>query len=203
MSQSSSMHSLYSSTSHHWQYDQENNDDADISQSLDQLEKQRFDQQQEHLNRTRLLKERESGNGFDQPHYQRTRTISRTEDSNYTKATSSSRSRAAATAAEKAGTGSITRKRLSTRDPRYPSITNQRPDYDTISSESSEVSSSTISSKSSGARQRRPSAAAHFAEKDRDFLLRSASLQTRRVSDAQLVIGLPSIICSVKFKQIF
>lgn len=190
MSQPSSMQSLYNTNNHHWQYDQESNNNGDISQSLAQLEKQRFDQQQEHLNRIRLLKERESGHASDQPLYQRTRTISRTEDSNYSKATSSSRSRAAATAAEKAGAGSTTRKRISTRDPRYPPITNQRPEYDTISSESSEVSSSTISSKSSGARQRRPSAAAQSAEKDRDFLLRSASLQTRRVSDAQLVIGL-------------
>ncbi|GAB5587642.1 serine/threonine protein kinase [Umbelopsis nana] len=177
------MQSSFNSTNPPWQYDPDTQDEDDINQSLARLEKQQLDQQQQHLNRLRLLKERENCSTTEQPHYQRSRTMSRTEDSNYTRATSSSRSRAAATAAEKAGSISTARKRVSSRDARHPSLANPKSDYDT-GSENGEPLSPTYSKHST--RHKRPSAAAQFTEKDRDLLLRSSSLQTRRVSDAQL-----------------
>lgn len=185
MSQSGSLSSPYNTTNQPWHYESDMNEEDDVNESLARLEKKHLDQQQQHLNRLRLLKERENGLASDQAHYRRSRTISRTEDSNYTRATSSSRSRAAATAAEKAGSISTNRKRVSSRDTRYSSTANQRSDYDT-GSENGEPRSPT-QSKYTTIKHRRPSAAAQITEIDKDLLLRSSSLQTRRVSDAQLV----------------
>lgn len=181
MPQTSSIHSSYSLSDQHWPYESSAYKEQENHEPYARIDSQPLDHQR--LDRTKGISDKENGVISDRGMSYRSRSSSKSEGSNYTRATSSSRSRAAATAAEKATLTLGTRNRMSSKDTRQSIVLSS--DYD-VGSESSDTGSPTLPRQGS-VRYRRQSGA-QFNDKERELLLKSASLQTRRVSDAQAVM---------------
>ncbi|KAG2180143.1 hypothetical protein INT43_003931, partial [Umbelopsis isabellina] len=178
MPQTSSIHSSYSLSDQHWPRESSAYKEQDEHEPYVRIENLPLDHQR--LDRAKGVSDKENGLLLDRGTSYRSRSSSKSEGSNYTRATSSSRSRAAATAAEKASLTLSTRNRMSSRDTRQSIVLSS--DYD-VGSESSDTGSPTLPRQVS-VRNRRQSRT-QFNDKERELLLKSSSLQTRRVSDAQ------------------